>query len=1095
MRKQNMNLFSESSRSERRKKRVQKLKRSSVVKNAILSSLMFSLIFTSPLTAVNSAAYANNSRALETSTGLGSASSIFMGTYPIEKFTAGTINKDINAEPTVSENDEQEVIIEITSATDFENFALGCKSDAYSSGVTFCLMNDIYISTSNFDGVPYFNGTFDGNGHKLSFSSISPKGSHYGFFRYIGASGVVKNLNISGDILAEGSQNYIGGIAGVNDGIICNCSFEGNILGEDSIGGICGINKNGAVISDCRNSGNVLAKNYSGGICGRNEGTITHCSNTGSINTEELDSSMDIGAVDVGTLNITQNVMNRNDMGGIAGHSSGVIRLCENYGTIGFMHTGYNVGGIVGCQNGVVITCYNYGEVYGRKDVGGIVGQAEPFIESDYLKDKVDSTQEELNQLNDTLSGIASSMGDTSEETRRYAEELNDQYNQKMETVSANVTEVMETVSENHPEAQEYIDNINEAMDKIDNLNISKEYLEQQDVKKYIEENGKLPEDIPEELKQYLPEEWNGKIPEDWDGKLPEDYTKDLPDNLPESVKNDLTAIMAIKVLEEIQSNMKVVNENLEEIYKLYESDRETTENAVNNISEEFKNSNEAATMEEMIATIDDGMQEALTGFESAINQTNDIVNNVSNDLNMVLDNEEGVIDDISSVETSKDMSGVISLCVNNGKIFGDLNVGGIAGAMNIEYDADPEYDLDITDSTNITIRTTVNDVVIHCRNNAAVSSKKNDAGGIVGQQEMGFIYNCQSYGEVSADDGSNLGGIVGYSASCIQKCYSFCRISGNDYVGGIVGDGYTVKDSVAICMITSKGECLGAIAGYLEKDGTSKNNYFVSEENEGIDGISYAGIAEHKTYDEVMAMSGIPYAFHLVTVEFWCEDELLSELQVRYGSVLDKEDYPVVAEKDDSYVVWRDELVRDGVYSNVSINAEYIPWKNSVAGPVTIAVNETQRVNAFLVAGNFYEGTRITMNEITGPNIDENEMLGYAYEWTIDNPNAEILEGHFYGMGDVNHASVYVLENDSWKVIPSTVDGSYLVAQIPVGTPFAVVVTPPNYFWVIVGSILGVLMVLFIIVKTRNIKKKKADRSESVKKNKNKKNKDKNKK
>ena len=71
------------------------------------------------------------------------------------------------------------------------------------------------------------------------------------------------------------------------------------------------------------------------------------------------------------------------DTGGIAGYSDGVIIGCSNYGRVGYEHTGYNIGGIAGRQSGVVTSCTNIGTVYGRKDVGGIVGQMEPYIEVD----------------------------------------------------------------------------------------------------------------------------------------------------------------------------------------------------------------------------------------------------------------------------------------------------------------------------------------------------------------------------------------------------------------------------------------------------------------------------------------------------------------------------------------------------------------------------------------------------------------------------------------------------------------------------------------------------------------------------------------
>ena len=75
------------------------------------------------------------------------------------------------------------------------------------------------------------------------------------------------------------------------------------------------------------------------------------------------------------------------DTGGIAGYSSGTIVSCNNNARIGYEHVGYNVGGIVGRQNGYISMCINGGNIYGRKDVGGIVGQAEPYVVVDLTDD------------------------------------------------------------------------------------------------------------------------------------------------------------------------------------------------------------------------------------------------------------------------------------------------------------------------------------------------------------------------------------------------------------------------------------------------------------------------------------------------------------------------------------------------------------------------------------------------------------------------------------------------------------------------------------------------------------------------------------
>lgn len=45
---------------------------------------------------------------------------------------------------------------------------------------------------------------------------------------------------------------------------------------------------------------------------------------------------------------------------------------------------------------GHVAYCVNRGQVFGRKDIGGIVGQAEPYIVLNLSEDMLDTIQKEL---------------------------------------------------------------------------------------------------------------------------------------------------------------------------------------------------------------------------------------------------------------------------------------------------------------------------------------------------------------------------------------------------------------------------------------------------------------------------------------------------------------------------------------------------------------------------------------------------------------------------------------------------------------------------------------------------------------------------
>lgn len=906
---------------------------------------------------------------------------------------------------------DAESIIEIGSLEDFLEFAENCKYDYWSLGQTVSLTTDLDLTGVRFDGIGYFNGTFEGNGHEITNIKIEPKGSDYGFFRYIGETGEVKNLNLSGKVVPSGSQENIGGLAGVNYGTITDCSFKGSVNGINSVGAVAGINKSTGKIISCSSNAVVLATNYTGGIVGTNEGLVSGCVSKSSINIDELEPTLDLGGMDLSSLNLTQNVVNRNDMGGIVGNSTGVIMDCRNEGTVGYKHTGYNVGGIVGSQSGMVLASTNEGKVYGRKDVGGIAGQAEPYVESEYLEDKVRQTQEDVNRLNNTLNNISSTMSATSAEVKRYTENLNSQYSASMDQISGNVDALKNSAAQGNSQAQGYVDNISSALSNIDSIR---------------GEGGELTEEQ----------------------------------------------------INEIQNHLGTINDNLGNLQGNYANTGQSAEELASSITNELQNAqneNRTQDIKNLAKTVDNGVQSVTNSMKSMVNQMNQITDSISNDLSILTGDEE-VVEDISSLDTAEDMDGVISGCVNYGEVNGDLNVGGIAGTMNIEYDGDPEFDLDLTESVNITLRSTVNDVMIHCVNYGSVIAKKNCAGGITGLQELGFIYDCEGYGTIQAEAGSYMGGIVGDSAGTIEKSYSMCNISGIDYVGGICGKGYSVKDSISVSSIESDGERVGSIAGHLEKEGTVKGNFFVSEEIHGIDDISYAGVADRVSYEEIMAMEEIPSGFHQVDIVFETEDGVLTTKQIAYGGNLAPADFPDVPEKEGYYVKWPELEDLTDIKKNLTVTAEYIPWVESIASTEKTAEGKA----VFLVAGEFYEGTEMALVEIDGPEmLDTKAVLAYAYSWELTNEREktfETLEGHFAIPEGAEITSVWLKEENGWTQAETKSDGSYIVAELPYGTEFAVVTEPAedNRYLLIVGAA-GVLVVILLVWGYR---KKKAGKS-----------------
>lgn len=126
--------------------------------------------------------------------------------------------------------------------------------------------------------IPY-QGTFDGAGYTISgWRSLANNNTNYqdsdfGMFGYIGAQGVVKNLNLSGSVVGYCDTGIL---CGSNLGTIENCSVSGTVsttgkgaTGTHDVGGICGYNA--GTIKNCIFTGT------SGGIVGSSSGTVENC--------------------------------------------------------------------------------------------------------------------------------------------------------------------------------------------------------------------------------------------------------------------------------------------------------------------------------------------------------------------------------------------------------------------------------------------------------------------------------------------------------------------------------------------------------------------------------------------------------------------------------------------------------------------------------------------------------------------------------------------------------------------------------------------------------------------------------------------------
>lgn len=304
--------------------------------------------------------------------------------------------------------------IYLSTPEDLLALAKNCISDAWSRDKVFVLKNDIDLTGVAYTSIPTFGGTFLGQGYTISGLRLTGEVTALGFFRYLQRSAVVENLHIQGIVQPFGSNNLdIGGLVGINSGIIKNCAFTGTVSGTERIGGIAGRNKVSGTIEGCSTSGVVYGDHYIGGIAGENLGVIRSCVNHARVNTHVDHNSVSVGNVSVlslESLTDKESTSDATNIGGIAGTSSGVIRGCENRGNIGYEKMGYNVGGIAGSQIGYITECANYGTIKGSEGVGGIVGQFKPNVVLNFGENLVNKLTNQMIGMMGSMQGLMNSM-------------------------------------------------------------------------------------------------------------------------------------------------------------------------------------------------------------------------------------------------------------------------------------------------------------------------------------------------------------------------------------------------------------------------------------------------------------------------------------------------------------------------------------------------------------------------------------------------------------------------------------------------------------------------------------------------------------
>ena len=937
-----------------------------------------------------------------------------------------------------------------------------------------------------------------------------------------------------------------------------------------------------------------------------NRGILQNCENEGKINDEDLKTTLDLNGIDIGTLNLTQNVVTRNDAGGIAGRSSGTVAGCTNKGEIGYAHIGYNVGGVIGRQSGTVINCKNMGHVMGRKDVGGIIGQAEPYRESEYLSDHLEKVRDDFSEINHLMGQMSDAMRSVSSDTRGYVQTLQQQYEDTMGNLDSEINSMKSTVTGNNAAMTAYMDSLSSALNNLgeignDTISRMMESIRQNTENAANNINGKLndmkdiltesssesssasesdgesasesssPEEsssqessslqespaeseqpsssengdtqnqssnneeaaaIPaDDAAEYLAagdDEADGyawfardsvsresseesssgwEFPSEWPSELPSTLPSELPSesiSIPsqsevESKADAITDILKkdpIKVnhdekiddnLNQMKGEISSASDNIKNLQSTLTGTGDSLTNTMSNISGELTDQSKASgdTIDSMTDSVDGGIQSITSDLDRILNTSSRITDIISDDVNVLLGNGSA-IDDVSGKALTERTLGVVSGCSNHGKIEGDINAGGIAGIMNTEYDVDPEVDMDLTELTDVEVRSTTNDVLIHCINYGTVAGKKRNSGGIAGSEELGLIHTCENYGTVQLEAGNGLGGIAGYSVSRVNQSYALCNLKGDNKIGGITGEGYDISNCLAMVTISgNRTEKIGSIAGCINEDGTLENNYFVSDLWGGVDQINYIGKAQRCTYEELMQMETVPAGFTQVTVTFEQDDEVLATLQIPYDGTVTEEEVPDIEPDEDCYISWDRKFPLTHVTANVTVTAESKRFTKSLAW--FSATNQLKP--DFLVEGDFYDTSVLSAESVQADRISDGDPA-YAYIWNIDNMPEQKEEYvlHLRIPDGADSAAVRIQTENKWEKADTEEDGSYVTVSVPYGTAFAVYSVQDNSvpIWLILALVIAAVLAAVLIIKAiRRGKKRVEKRREKRKKKK----------
>ncbi len=606
-------------------------------------------------------------------------------------------------------------------------------------------------------------------------------------------------------------------------------------------------------------------------------------------------------------INNTENLSAYTDTGGITGLPSGLLQGCQNTGEIGYPHVGYNVGGIAGRQSGYLHDCENRGAVYGRKDVGGVVGQMEPYLILKFGKDDLERLSDAFSGLQDIMDGMLdhtettmddvsfrlgnniSAMSDEARESTDYLVHRTEDYvDDTIETVndlSARADRSLGDSEDILGTGEDVADDITDAVDQLhksverlqDAAQAGQDAIDSADsgltkLDRAVRNYKNAWSDVTRVCRIVIGSVGNWEAMEEALADLQGDvtYLKSAGDGVIRAINNTKNEMGdALDSGSDMASDLNSALSRLERSVEKMQDIQDGLSDMVTDMRWAIRDFREGGAPQFAVPDVEykeqvDNLLDQTGSIFDEVEQMTDEMDNgdiLISDLRAMNDQMRSIMDIMREIlrktagrmakkkrfmKISEEVTSSTEGVTENCRNYGKVEGDvdtGICGAIAVEYDFDPEDDLTRQGDTSLNQHFQTKAVLAGSVNYGTVTGKKDYVGGIAGYMKLGSIYKCEAYGKVTSSDGDYIGGIVGSSDSVVRNSDAKVSLSGGSYTGGIAADGTDIFDCRAMVELADAEEAAGAIAGKAE--GNVKGNYFVDGDWGGVDDISFAAEAE----------------------------------------------------------------------------------------------------------------------------------------------------------------------------------------------------------------------------------------------------------